>query len=130
DDGDQLSSEDKRRDNAEANTYFALTDQGDGTVRAAGCFSEEAADLIRTALEPLAAPQPATDGTPDPRPHGKRQGHALVELCRRSLDLGSLPGSRGTRPHVTITATVDDLSAASDAPGGVTCQCDGTGVLP
>lgn len=85
---DELSSDAKRREHAEALTFFTLTDQGDGTVRAAGCFSEEAADTVRTALEPLAAPQPTTDGTPDPRPYGKRQGDALVELARRSLDAG------------------------------------------
>lgn len=119
----QQSAQDRRRANADARTYFSLIDDGDGTVCAAGCFSEEAADLIRSALAPLAAPGPAVDGVKDQRPHAKRQAHALVELCRRSLDEGSLPGSRvrvrtsPSRPH-SMTSTMCPVHLAGP-PSGV-----------
>jgi hypothetical protein len=46
---------------------FSIVNQGDGTFRLRGRVDPEAAEIIRAALDPLAAPTPAADGTPDER---------------------------------------------------------------
>ncbi len=120
---------DRGEERAEATTTFGFADNGDGTVRAYGCFSAEAADLITTALAPLAAPNPAADGTPDPRGHATRAGDALIELCRRALDAGDLlPGTRGARPHITITASLGTLRKQPGCPKAVSMW--GTPITP
>lgn len=120
---------DRAEERAEAATMFGFVDNGDGTVRAYGCFSAEAADLITTALAPLAAPTPAADGTPDPRGHATRMGEALIELCRRAMDAGDmLPGARGARPHITVIATLGTLRKEPGCPKAVSMW--GTPITP
>lgn len=111
---------DRAEERAEAATMFGFADNGDGTFRAYGCFSAEAVDTITTALAPLAAPQPAADGAPDPRGHATRTGHALIELCRRAMDHGQLlPGARGARPHITVVASLATLRKERGCPKAV-----------
>ncbi|WP_160312831.1 HNH endonuclease signature motif containing protein [Jiangella alkaliphila] len=120
---------DRGEERAEATTMFGFADNGDGTARAYGCFSAEAADLITTALAALAAPAPAADGTADPRGHATRMGDALVELCRRAMDAGDLlPGARGARPHLTITASLGTLRKQPGCPKAVSMW--GTPITP
>ncbi|WP_162606728.1 HNH endonuclease signature motif containing protein, partial [Jiangella asiatica] len=120
---------DRAEERAEAKTMFGFVDNGDGTVRAYGCFSAESADLITTALASLAAPVPATDGAPDPRGHATRTGQALIELCRRAMDTGDLlPGGRGARPHITITASLPTLRKQPGCPKAATMW--GTPITP
>ena len=68
------------------------------------------------AIDGLAAPRPASDGTADPRPPKVRRGHALIEVLRRFLDLGFAPTHGGERPHVTVTMDLDARSAGNSAP--------------
>jgi hypothetical protein len=83
------------------------------TGRITGRLDKEAMAMLRTALDPLAAPCPADDGTPDPRSPSRRSADALIELARRACHNGhTLPTTRGTRPHLTITATLDTLQRA------------------
>ncbi|SDU78487.1 HNH endonuclease signature motif containing protein [Jiangella alkaliphila] len=127
--GDGGLDGDRGEERAEATTMFGFADNGDGTVRAYGCFSAEAADLITTALAALAAPAPAADGTADPRGHATRMGDALVELCRRAMDAGDLlPGARGARPHLTITASLGTLRKQPGCPKAVSMW--GTPITP
>jgi hypothetical protein len=80
------------------------------TGRLTGRLDQEAMAMLRTALDPLAAPCPAADGTPDPRSPARRTADALVELARRACHTGDvLPTARGTRPHLSITATLNTL---------------------
>jgi hypothetical protein len=96
---------------------FSIVDLGDGGHALRGMLDAEGAALLRAALDPLAAPAPAADGTPDRRPGSVRYGEALVELARRALDAGDrLPGSRGARPHLTITAGLEVLRGVPGAP--------------
>ncbi len=76
-----------------------------------GWLDREAAAVLRTALSPLAAPQPAEDGTADPRTVDQRQGDALVELARRMLGTGTLPTEGGIRPHITVTVPLTVLES-------------------
>ena len=52
---------------AYARRAFTISNEGDGTFRLRGRVDPEAAEIIRSALDPLAAPTPAADGTPDER---------------------------------------------------------------
>jgi hypothetical protein len=50
-----------------------------------GTLTPEGMALLRTALDPLAAPNPRSDGERDPRSPGQRLVDALVELARRAI---------------------------------------------
>ena len=69
----------------------------DTTGALSGRLDAEGMATVRTALEVLAKPNPAADGTPDPRSAGQRLADALVELARRALNAGDLPASHGHR---------------------------------
>ncbi len=109
-----------------------------------GRLDAEARALLMTALDPLAAPQPAADGSPDMRSAARRRADALVDLVTRSLDGGQLPSTRRTRPHLTVTASLETLLRLPGAPaarttwGGplsgealrrIACDCGVTQVL-
>jgi Domain of unknown function (DUF222) len=95
----------------------------DGTHRVRGILDDEAAARLLTALDPLAAPRPADDGTPDPRSAARRRADALVDLAGRALDTGGLPATGGVRPHITIVAPIETLlgqpAVAADTDLGV-----------
>jgi len=86
--------------------------QGGMSIR--GCFDEEAAAILRTALEP-----PAKRGGPDDhREREQRQADALVELATHSLDSGVVPRRHGQRPHLQVTATLETLMGLAGAAAG------------
>jgi hypothetical protein len=67
-------------------------------------------------LGPLAAPAPATDGTPDFRDVETRYGQAFVRVLQ--LASASAPGVRGERPSVVVTIGLDSLRGEpGSAPG-------------
>jgi Domain of unknown function (DUF222) len=73
-------------------------------VRVTGWFDAEGWEIVRAALDPLAAPRPAgLDGQPDLRSYARRQADALVELAERSLRTGELPSQGGERPTLVLT---------------------------
>ncbi|WP_235826544.1 13E12 repeat family protein, partial [Candidatus Frankia alpina] len=80
-----------------------ITDLSDGMTRISGELDAEAAALLRTALDSLAAHMPAVDGTPDPRSPARRRADALVDFVHRALDASAVPISGGVRPHLTVT---------------------------
>jgi hypothetical protein len=91
--------------------------RGDGTHRLRGVLDNESAAALLAALDPLAAPAPAADGTPDPRTAAQRRADALMCIVDWVLDEGTLlPGARGARPHVTIVAGLDTLLRRPGAP--------------
>ncbi|MFC4943561.1 DUF222 domain-containing protein [Pseudonocardia sp. GCM10023141] len=98
------------RDTPPTRDHLAFTANGDGFDLRGWLSTESAADL-NTALSSLAAPQPAEDGTPDPRTKTERDGDALVDLARRSLTWGQLPVDGGERPHVNVTISLEDLES-------------------
>ena len=96
------------------NRYLTLTQRHDGTVGIKGLLDKEGGALALAVLSPLAAPAPATDGTPDAT--GKRYADALVQLCQ--LATPALPSARGERPHLLVLTHLDDLqNKIGAAPG-------------
>src|SRR5690606_23169029 len=57
----------------------------EATGRITGRLTSEGLALLRTALDPLAAPALADDGERDPRTAAQRHADALVELARRAI---------------------------------------------
>src|SRR5664279_4015133 len=108
---------------AHLSRFFTITEDAAGGVWLKGRTTVEDAAVIKAALFPLAAPQPATpdtgagaDGDPstcnaghDARDHGARLLDALVEGCRTLLGAEVLPESHGATPRVTLTMSYLDL---------------------
>jgi hypothetical protein len=109
---------DEREQRAYDRRALRLTDRGDGSTRISGRLDDESAQIIRAALDPLAAPAPATaDGEPDRRTAGQRYADALIELARRALDDGHLPSGHAVRPHLTVTIRLETLLAMAGQSG-------------
>jgi hypothetical protein len=71
-----------------------------------GVLDAEAGLILQTALGTLTRPT----GPDDDRPASTRRADALVQLARQTLDSGELPDNGGTRPHVSITISAEDLA--------------------
>jgi hypothetical protein len=91
----------------------------DGMTVLKGRLDRETGGKLRAALEPLAAPQPHDDDTPDPRTPGERNADALSNLLDIALATDQLPRSGGQRPHLTVTIDYDSLQQRipPDLPG-------------
>jgi hypothetical protein len=95
---------------------LSISELSDGMTRISGELDPEAAALLRTALDPLAAPRPAVDGALDPRSPARRRADALVDLLTRTLDAAVLPAGGGIRPHLTVTIPCSTLRGRSGVP--------------
>jgi hypothetical protein len=98
-----------------------LVRKHDGTLTLRGCLDKESAALALAVLDPLAAPLPAADGSPDRRSAELRYADAFVQLCQ--LGTPTLPEIRGERPHMFVTTTLESLqrqigSALGTVEGG------------
>jgi hypothetical protein len=100
----------EREQRAYRRRELRLSDTGDGSTRLSGRLDAESAAMVRAALDPLAAPNPAADGTQDPRTAGQRTADALVELARRACTTGRLPAGHGIRPHLAVIVSLDSLT--------------------
>jgi Domain of unknown function (DUF222) len=109
------------KDAPETRRWLRLRDL-DGGCEQAGWLDREAAEILRAALSPLAAPRPATDVEVDLRTGAQCDADALVELAQRALASGELPTEGGERPQVVVTVSLPVLQgrigAASLALGG------------
>lgn len=74
-----------------------------------GRLDDLSVEMLRTAIEGLAAPRPETDGVKDQRPAATRRAQALVEIVNLALTHADLPTHSGERPHVTVTLHWDVL---------------------
>ncbi len=81
----------------------------DGMIVLRGRLDPEGSALLRTALDPFAAPRPAADDEPDLRSPARRSADALIELARRALTAGKLPANGGVRPHLMVTIDLPTL---------------------
>ncbi|KRD05193.1 hypothetical protein ASE48_18520 [Mycobacterium sp. Root265] len=60
------------------------------------------AEELLAALDPLCRPVPLPDGSPDPRPAGRRRADAFGQIMRTYLSSSQRPMSGGVLPHVTL----------------------------
>lgn len=81
-DAERLEREEAR---ARARRELHLFSDGHGTVLLRGRLTDEAAAVVRAALDPLSVPMPSCADGPDPRTAPQRRADALSELARRSL---------------------------------------------
>ena len=75
-----------------------------------GHLTTEGIALLRTALDPLAAPNPAENGDRDPRTPGQRLVDALVELARRAIAADTFETNHGISHRVLVTIGLDTLT--------------------
>jgi hypothetical protein len=79
-----------------------------GRVYLSGHVDPVGGETVHAALEAVMnGYRPAGDR----RTHAERMGDAFVELCRQSLDGGSLPAVRGERPQVRVSVDLMALCA-------------------
>ncbi|MCM3921615.1 HNH endonuclease [Frankia sp. AiPs1] len=98
-----------------------LTDTPTGATLIHGELDAEGAALLRTALDSLAAPHPATDATPDRRTPTRRRADALLDLITRALGAAAIPTGGGARPHLTVTIDWNTLLANGTIPALTSC---------
>lgn len=91
--------------------YFDFSQSWDGIYFLNGMFDAESGEVLKTALHALLSP-PAAD---DHRSAGQRRADALLEICRQSLDSGSLPQRGGQKPHLHLLAELDALQKLQGA---------------
>ncbi len=84
----------------------------DGRGYLDGVLDPESTETLQSALMALMAPGPH-----DQRTVTQRRADALVDLARRALDSGQLPGVDGTaqRPHVAFVVDAETLLLGLDA---------------
>ncbi|NEE02198.1 HNH endonuclease signature motif containing protein [Phytoactinopolyspora halotolerans] len=103
---DSLEDRDER---AQRKRSLRICDRGDGTVRITGLLGTEAAAIVRSALDPLAAPEPGKDGEKDQRAADQRLADALTELARRALATDTLPTRHGHPTQLLLLANLNTL---------------------
>ena len=97
-----------------------------------GCATDnEGRAILEAAIGTLAAPRPNPDGTPDPRPVGRRRGEALAEALRRSViaTSGECP-STSPKAVLMLTMGYDDLRAQVGAAYAAGTLATGTQIAP
>jgi hypothetical protein len=88
-------------ENADLNEMAVVVNE-EGRVAATFVVDALTGEELLTALDPLCRPIPLPDGSPDPRPVGKRRADALGQLVRTYLSNSRRPASGGVLPHVTL----------------------------
>lgn len=107
-------------------TEFWMVDRGDGTHKGGFVLPEAQADMLRTALEAISAPQVQTseslaDAVLDERPrYGQRMGWAFATLIEQ-IPADRLPDTAGVGAIVTVNldhdVLLDKLKAATLSTG-------------
>ncbi len=88
-------------ENADLNDMTVVQTQ-DGRVTASLDLDALTGEELLAALDPLCRPVPLPDGSPDPRPVGRRRADAFAQVMRTYLSHSQRPMSGGVLPHVTL----------------------------
>ena len=81
-----------------------------GLTNINGLLDDDGVDVVRKAIDALAAPKPCSDRTPDPRPAATRRAHALVSALRGYLQAGVGPTNGGEKPQVVVYLRWDQMT--------------------
>ena len=81
----------------------------DGSARIEGELTPLCAEALRTVMDTLARPQPAEDGTKDPRTPGQRNHDALHDGLLMLLRSDQLPDCGGITATIVLTMTPDQM---------------------
>ncbi len=81
---------------------MTLVQTDDGRVSATLDLDLLTGEELFAALDPLCRPIPLPDGSPDPRPNGRRRADAFGQIMRDYLSGQQRPTSGGVLPHVTL----------------------------
>ncbi|HET8992277.1 MAG TPA: DUF222 domain-containing protein [Rhodococcus sp. (in: high G+C Gram-positive bacteria)] len=81
-----------------------------GRVVITGDFDAVTGARLRHLLSPLSAPRPETNGITDDRPASRRTADAFEQLLQCVEAAGLVPVEGGVKPHVTVTASIKDLT--------------------
>ena len=82
-----------------------------------GSLTPECGAALRTAIDAWSAPQPAADGTPDPRTPGQRRHDALHHLADTALARDEVPTTHGSPAKIIVRVDLQTLATALSAPG-------------
>ncbi|QIV81553.1 HNH endonuclease signature motif containing protein [Mycolicibacterium frederiksbergense] len=105
-------------ENADLND-MTLVQTEDGRVSAALDLDALTAEELMAALDPLCRPVPLPDGSPDPRPVGRRRADAFGQIMRTYLSSSQRPMSGGVLPHVTLIRPAAPVGSTAGAEGSV-----------
>jgi len=94
----------------------------DGMLGLEGALPPEGGVALRLTLEALTGVPPKGDR----RTQQQRHADALMELCERQLDSGTLPRVNGRKPHLTVVVQAETLAGQPGAPGA---QLEGSGPI-
>jgi len=94
----------------------------DGMLGLEGALPPESGVALKLTLESLLGTPPKDDD----RTQQQRQADALVELCTRQLDSGSLPRVNGRKPHLMVVVQAETLAGEPGAPAP---QLEGAGPI-
>ncbi len=84
----------------------------DGMHSIDGVLDAEGGAALKSALESLAHWR----GSEDHRGKEQRMADALVEMTLHALDSGKLPSTRGAKPHLNVSVSLDGLLGIAGAP--------------
>ncbi|WP_264002287.1 HNH endonuclease signature motif containing protein [Mycolicibacterium diernhoferi] len=96
---------------------MTLVQTDEGRVAATLDLDVLTGEELFAALDPLCRPVPLPDGSPDPRPAGRRRADAFGQLVRGYLSSQRRPTSGGVLPHVTL------IRPATIRPGARGQEC-------
>jgi hypothetical protein len=99
-----------------------LFDLPDGMLGIEGALPTEGGVALKLTLESLIGTPPRGDD----RSQQQRQADALMELCGRQLDSGTLPSVNGRKPHLTM---VMQEQTQRGEPGAPAARLEGAGAI-
>ena len=87
----------------------------DGMLGVDGALPPAGGAALRIALDAIVGVPPKGDD----RTQQQRQADALMLLCRRQLDSGSLPSRAGRKPHLTVVVQAETGAARLEGAGPI-----------
>ncbi|GAA4347670.1 HNH endonuclease signature motif containing protein [Angustibacter luteus] len=103
-----------------------------GMVHVEGLLTPNCGAALRTAIDAWSAPQPAANGTPDPRTAAQRRHDGLQRLAEKAVAAPDfLPSTHGSPYRVVVTMSQRDLAEglAPTLPDGTRLSRAVTGTL-